>query len=168
MPVFSVQMKSFTDHLQSSIEDRADALEMVNQSTETVLDAAREFIAGVTLEHHVMAGELRTNLTQFTDELSNRVEGLRKHHRENLNQTRADLRQRLDDNQAARRQAVNDMRAKFKEARTEVAGDLRGAQDAWREFAGTRNAKTHHAATDTAAPKRGTKSRHNKHTSGTA
>jgi DNA anti-recombination protein RmuC len=141
MPVFAQRMKDFTDHLQSSIENRADALEQVHQSTNQLLDAARTFVAGVTHEHHEMAGELHASLTQFHDDLSDRVEGMRKHHRDSLDQTRADLRQRLDENQATRNQTVKTMRHAFADARRQVADDLHGARDEWQTFAATRRAK---------------------------
>jgi len=134
-------MKDFTDHLQSSIENRADALEQVHQSTTHLLGAARSFMAGVTQEHHEMAGELNAMLTQFHDDLSDRVEGMRKEHRASLNQTSAELRSRLDENQATRHQAVKTMRHSFRQARREVADDLRGAREAWGKFAATRRAK---------------------------
>ena len=141
MPVFTQHMKDFTDHLQSSIENRTEALAQVHQSTDNLLDTARSFMAGVTQEHQEMAGELNTMLTQFHDDLSDRVEGMREHHRESLNQARADLRHRLDENQAARHEAVKTMRHSFHQSRCEVANDLRGARDAWRKFAATRRAK---------------------------
>ena len=141
MPVFAQRMKDFTDHLQSSIEDRADALNQVHQSTTQLLDAARAFVAGVTHEHHEMADELHASLTQFHDDLSDRVAGMREHHRDSLNQTRADLRHRLDENQATRHQTVKSMRHSFAEARRQVSDDLRGARDEWQKFAATRRAK---------------------------
>lgn len=141
MPVFAQRMKDFTDRLQSSIEDRADALKQVHQSTQQLLDAARTFVAGVTHEHHEMAGELHASLTQFHDDLSDRVEGMRQNHRDSLDQTRTDLRHRLDENQAVRHRAVKTMRHSFAEARRRVADDLSGARNEWRKFAAARRAK---------------------------
>jgi len=141
MPVFTQHMKDFTDHLQSSIEDRAEALGQVHQSTTDLLGAARSFVAGVTQEHHEMAGELNAMLSQFHDDLSDKVEGMRKDHRDSLNQASAELHARLDENQATRNEAVKNMRQSFHQTRREVGDDLRGARDAWRKFAATRRAK---------------------------
>jgi len=149
MPVFGDQMKDFTDHLRISIENRTDALGQVHQATNHLLTAARTFMGNVSHEHQVMAGELTEALDKFHGDLSDRVEDMRQRHRASLKQTQAELRQRLDDNKAARNESVETMRNTFREARQEVADDLRAASNAWREFTANRHgAEPHGTAVD--------------------
>jgi len=159
MPVFGDQMKNFTDHLRISIENRTDALGQVHQATNHLLTAAREFMGNVSHEHQVMAGELTEALDKFHGDLSDRVEDMRKRHRASLKQTQDELRQRLDDNKTARNESVENLRNTFREARQEVADDLRAASNTWREFTASRHgaephgtAAHHEAAVETVEP----------------
>ena len=156
MPVFGDHMKDFTDHLRISIDNRTDALGQVHQATNDLLTSARTFMGNVTLEHHVMAGELTETLDKFHGDLSDRVEDLRERHRASRKQMQEALRSRLDENTAARQETVKSMRNTFSEARQEVADDLRAASNAWREFTGTRQV----ADPDRPAPRRGKKQTH--------
>ena len=140
MPVFADHMKDFTDHLRISIENRTDALGQVHQATNHLLTAARTFMGNVSHEHHVMAGELHEVLDKFHGDLSDRVEDLRERHRASRKDMQAALRNRLDENTAARHESVKSMQQSFREARQEVADDLRAASNAWREF--TANARS--------------------------
>jgi hypothetical protein len=92
---------------------------------------------------------------------------MRKRHRDSLKQTQDELRQRLDDNKTARNESVENMRNTFREARQEVANDLRAASNSWHEFTASRHgaeprgAAVHHAAVvetvEPAAPQHGKK-----------
>ena len=62
MASFAESMKGFTDHLQSSIQERGDALTRINGATDLLLDDTKEFMSDVAHDHRTMAAELRATL----------------------------------------------------------------------------------------------------------
>ena len=139
MASFAESMKGFTEHLQSSIQERGDALTRINGATGLLLDDTKEFMSDVAHDHRTMAAELRATLDAHRVEQSERVATLRHHHREALRQIRDDLRQMLDASNQSRREALHQLRETFHQAQHELADDLREASSAWREFAAGRS-----------------------------
>jgi hypothetical protein len=138
MTTFADHMRSFTDHLQTTIQERGEALAQVRQATDDVREGAREFLGDVVHEHQAMATELRATLDTHRAERRDRVATLRQHHREELQRMRSDLHHMLGENQTARHDTMQRLRSTFHEAQRELAGDLREASLAWRAFAATR------------------------------
>ncbi len=62
MTSFADRMNGFTNHLQSSIQERGDALTRVHGATNLLLDGARKFMSDVAHDHQAMASELRATL----------------------------------------------------------------------------------------------------------
>ncbi|HEX8204091.1 MAG TPA: hypothetical protein VF590_26680 [Isosphaeraceae bacterium] len=135
---FTDNMATFTDHLRSSIAERGEFLAGVTQSTHELQEGARAFMDGVARDHRARADELNGFLTSFRTELHERATELRNRHQDGLRQMRHDLHETLDANQKARHEAVAQMSAAFRDARHQVADDLRQASAAWHKFAAER------------------------------
>jgi DNA-binding ferritin-like protein len=138
MAEFADRMKSFTDQLRGSIQMRGEALAEVHAATEGLLDGARTFLGHVADEHRKRADELHATLTSHRTECCQKVAEMRHSHQDSLRKMRGDLHQMLSETRKAREDAVHQMSQTFRDARLDLAKDLRGASDAWREFAASR------------------------------
>jgi gas vesicle protein len=138
MADFADRMKSFTDHLESSIEMRGEALSRVHAATEQLLGDARTFLGNVTEEHKTMARELRETMDAHRKDRTETVAEMRKNHQESLNAMRDDLNHILSETHKTRCEDVNQLCTEFRETRNALAKDLSQAASAWREFAARR------------------------------
>jgi gas vesicle protein len=138
MADFADRMKSFTDHLESSIEMRGEALSRVHAATEQLLGDARTFLGNVTEEHKTMARELRETMDAHRKDRTETVAEMRKNHQESLNAMRDDLNHILSETHKTRCEDVNQLCTEFRETRHALAKDLSQAASAWREFAARR------------------------------
>ena len=91
MAEFADRMKSFTDHLRSSITMRNEALAQVRSETEDLRDRAQSFMEQVANEHRNRAEELHTTLATHREECRQKAAELRNNQQESLRKTRADL-----------------------------------------------------------------------------
>jgi hypothetical protein len=138
MAEFADRMKSFTDHLQVSIQARGDALAGIHAATGEVLDAARSFLDHVAEEHQTRAEELKATLESHRAGCRKAVAEMRHGHREAQQSMRDDLNHALSEARRARQDANSRMFKSFRHARHELAVDLRAAANTWRAFAASR------------------------------
>jgi dsDNA-specific endonuclease/ATPase MutS2 len=139
MAEFADRMKSFTDHLRTSIEMRNEALAQVHSSTEDLRHGARAFMDQTADEHRDRAEELHATLAAHREGCRQRAADLREHHQESLRKTRNEMHRMLSESRKARQDTVNELRHTFEHARNELAMDLREASFAWRAFAARRD-----------------------------
>jgi len=167
MAEFADRMKSFTDHLRSSIQSREEALSQVHEETEQLRDDARTFMGAVADEHRARAEELHAALASHREERGRKVAEMRQTHQDSLRKMRSDLQHTLSESRKARQDVVHEMTVTFQQARHDLADDLREASNAWRQFAVhvelDENAEEDHEDADpskpTARPHRGRHSR---------
>ena len=138
MADFADRMKAFTDHLHDSIQAREEALAGVHAATAEVLGAARTFLGDVADEHRGRAEELRATLKSHRDASHQRVAEMRHGHQEALHEMRDEMQKTLSETRRLRHDANRRMFETFRQARHELAADLRSAAGAWRAFAATR------------------------------
>jgi len=138
MAEFADRMKSFTDHLKTSIEMRGEALARVHSATEELLGDARTFLGNVANEHQTMAHELRETMDANRKDGSRKLAELRNAHQESLCSMREDLNHMLSETRKTRHENVNQLNNQFRETRQAIAKDLSEASSAWREFAASR------------------------------
>jgi len=131
MGSFAGQMKDFTEHLNSSIASRKDALEGVHLATFGLLKEARGFLDRVTEQHHEMAGDLQVTLASHRDTRRENAETLRQKHRESLEQMRDHLRSTLGAHQRELKEGVQGLMSDFVTARQALADDLGEASQIW-------------------------------------
>jgi ElaB/YqjD/DUF883 family membrane-anchored ribosome-binding protein len=135
MAEFADRMKSFTDHLRTSIRMRNEALAQVHSSTEDLRCRARAFMDQTADEHRNRAEELHETLASHREECRQKAAELRENHQESLRKTRDDLQRMLSETRKTRQDTVNELRHTFEHARNELAMDLREASFAWHAFA---------------------------------
>jgi gas vesicle protein len=135
MAEFADRMKSFTDHLRSSIQNRGEALSQVHEATEHLRDDARTFLSNVADEHRTRAEELHATLASHRKECNQKVSEMRQGHQDSLRTMRQDLQHMLSESRKARQDAVHELTETFQHTRHELADDLREASNAWHEFA---------------------------------
>jgi dsDNA-specific endonuclease/ATPase MutS2 len=135
MAEFADRMKSFTDHLRTSIHMRNEAIAQVHSSTEDLRSRARAFMDQTADEHRNRAEELHATLAGHREECRQKAADLRENHQESLRKTRTELHRMLSESRKARLDTVNELRHTFEHARNELAMDLREASFAWRAFA---------------------------------
>ena len=138
MADFADRMKAFTEHLHESIQAREEALAGVHKATSEVLGAARSFLGDVADEHRERAEELRATLKSHRDACHQRVAEMRQGHQEALHEMRDDLNEMLSETRRSRQDHNSRMFETFRQARHDLAADLRSAAGAWRAFAATR------------------------------
>jgi hypothetical protein len=139
MAEFADRMKSFTNHLRTSISMRTDALAQVRSETEDLRDRARSFMNHVADEHRTRAEELRATLVTHREECRQNVAELRENNQEALRKIRSDLQHVFSETRQARQETANQLRLSFQHARNELALDLGEASLAWREFTAGRD-----------------------------
>ncbi len=129
MANFHDRMKSFTDRLQTSIEDRETALAHVHQATVDLLGGARMFMNNVAQDHQTMAEELNQFLSDTRSDREETVAQMRENHREFLDEVSAQHEQRAED--------VDEFLSNSRSNRMETVGAMREAHceqlDAMRE-----------------------------------
>jgi septal ring factor EnvC (AmiA/AmiB activator) len=135
MAEFADRMKSFTDHLRTSIQMRNEALAQVHSSTEDLRSRARAFMDQTADEHRNRAEELHATLATHREECRQKAAELREKHQESLRNTRTELQRMLSQSRKTRQDTVNELRDTFAHARNELALDLHEASFAWRAFA---------------------------------
>jgi sulfite reductase alpha subunit-like flavoprotein len=135
MAEFADRMKSFTDHLRTSIKMRNESLAQVQSSTEDLRNRARAFMEQTSDEHRERAEELHATLAAHREECRERAAELREKHQESLRKTRTDLQRMLSAARKARQDTANELRHSFQHARNELALDLHEAAAAWQAFA---------------------------------
>jgi uncharacterized coiled-coil DUF342 family protein len=138
MAEFADRMKSFTDHLRESIHARGEALSGIHRATGELLDDARTFLGDVAEEHRERAAELRTTLETHRAGCRERVAEMRQGHKEALHAMRDELNQMLSEARRMRQDTSSRMFETFRQARHELATDLRSASETWRAFAASR------------------------------
>ncbi len=138
MAEFADRMKSFTDHLRSSIESRDAALGHVHAAAEGLFQRTEAFMGHVADEHRARAEELQATMAAHRRECSQKVAELRQNHQQSLEKMRSDLKHMLSQTRATRQDTVNQMSNSFQHARNQLALDLREASNAWRQFAASR------------------------------
>ncbi|MGP0066635.1 MAG: hypothetical protein ACLQGP_23975 [Isosphaeraceae bacterium] len=134
MAEFADRMKSFTDHLRSSITMRNEALAQVRSETEDLRDRAQSFMEQVANEHRNRAEELHTTLATHREECRQKAAELRNNQQESLRKTRADLQHMLSETRKSRQDTAEELRQTFQQARSELASDLSQAAAAWHAF----------------------------------
>jgi len=139
MAEFADRMKSFTDHLRTSISMRKEAIAQVRSETVDLRDRARSFMDHVADEQRTRAEELRTSLMTHREECRQNVAELRENNQEALRKIRSDLQLALSQTRKARQETANELRLAFQHARNELALDLGEASIAWREFTAARD-----------------------------
>jgi len=139
MAEFADRMKSFTDHLRTSISMRTEALAQVRSETEDLRDRTRSFMDHVADEHRTRAEGLRETLATHREECRQSVAELRDNNQEALRKIRSDLQHVLSETRKARQETANQLRLSFQHARNELALDLGEASLAWREFTAGRD-----------------------------
>lgn len=139
MAEFADRMKSFTDHLRTSISMRKEAIAQVRSETVGLRDRARSFMDHVADEQRTRAEELRTSLMTHREECRQNVAELRENNQEALRKIRSDLQFALSQTRKARQETANELRLAFQHARNELALDLGEASIAWREFTAARD-----------------------------
>jgi chromosome segregation ATPase len=170
MAEFADRMKSFTDHLRTSIEMRNEALAQVHSSTEDLRTRARAFMDQTADEHRNRAEELHATLAAHREDCRQRAAELRENHQESLRRTRTDMQRMLSESRKARQDSVNELRHSYEHARNELAMDLREASFAWRAFAARQDQPVAPVSSDPAPekpsdhkPMKGTKRRAQAH-----
>jgi hypothetical protein len=138
MAHFADSMKTFTDHLKTSIDNRGEDLSRIHAATEELLGDARTFLGTVTEEHKTMARDLRESMDAHRKDCCEKVAEMRNNHQESLRTMRGDLNHMLSETRKARCEDVNQLCTEFRETRKSVAKDLSEAASAWREFAASR------------------------------
>jgi len=138
MAEFADRMKSFTDHLRTSISMRKEALAQVRSETVDLRDRTRSFMDHVADEHRTRAEELHATLATHREECRQNVVELRENNQESLRKIRSDLQSVLSETRKARQETANELRLSFQHARNELALDLGEASLAWREFTAAR------------------------------
>jgi hypothetical protein len=138
MADFVDRMKSFTDHLKSSIEMRGEALSRVHAATDQLLGDARTFLGNVTAEHKTMAEELHATMDSNREDRTQKVAEMRNTHQESLRTMRDDLNHMLSETRKMRSEGVSQLCTEFRDTRHALAKDLSQAASAWREFAASR------------------------------
>jgi len=134
MAEFADRMKSFTDHLRTSIKMRNEALDQVRSDTEDLRDRAQSFMEHVANEHRNRVEELHATLATHREECRQKAAELKNNQQESLRKTRADLQHMLSETRKARQDTANELRQTFQHARNELASDLSEAASAWRAF----------------------------------
>jgi gas vesicle protein len=133
MGSFAGQMKDFTEHLQSSITSRKDALEGVHTATFGLLTEARGFLDRVTEQHHEMAADLQATLASHGETRRENAETLRQKHRESREQMRDLLKSTLGAHQRELKDCVQGLVSDFATSRQSLADDLREASQTWHQ-----------------------------------
>jgi hypothetical protein len=133
MAEFADRMKTFTDHLKSSIEMRGEALARVHAATDELLGDARTFLGNVTEAHGTMARELRETMEANRKDRCETVAEMRNNHQESLRSMRDDLNHMLSETRKMRCEDVNQLCTEFRDTRHALAKDLSQAASAWRE-----------------------------------
>jgi len=138
MAEFADRMKSFTDHLRSSIESRNAALAHVHAEAEHLFERTQAFMGNVAEQHRARAEELQATMAAHRKECRQRAAELRDNHQKSLEKMRCDLKHMLSQTRATRQDTVKEMSNSFQHARNQLALDLREASNAWRQFAASR------------------------------
>ncbi|MDR3637647.1 MAG: hypothetical protein P4L84_27825 [Isosphaeraceae bacterium] len=132
---FNDQMKTMTMQIRVCGTERRDALGLIYQDTDRVLENARTFVSQVSADHQAMADQLHENLSDQRTALHDQVQDMRRHNQEGLQQMGDDLRERLGKEKRHLKKEVGLLLRRCSKSRHHLAEDLRHASLTWQKFA---------------------------------
>jgi hypothetical protein len=145
MADFTENMKSFTDRLKVSIDDRTESLASTHQATTDLLDAARMFMDDVALGHELRADEIQAFMAKSHADRAETVKAMRDMHCEELAAMSAEMRTRLDENMRSRVEYVADFLTTSHNDRCEAAQAM---HEKHREELDAMSQELHHSLDD--------------------
>lgn len=125
MAEFTESMKAFTDRLRSSIDDRGESLARVHRATTDLLDGARDFLEGVSLEHDARAEQVHAFMADSRAHRRETVKAMADSHRENLAAMSDEMHRTLDEATKGRIEEVNTFMADSRSHRLETFQAMR-------------------------------------------
>jgi hypothetical protein len=125
MADFNESMKTFTDRLQASIDDRTESLGSIHQATTDLLDSARSFMEDVALGHELRTDEIQAFMARSRADRCETVQAMREMHRGDLAAMSDEMRRMLDETTTARVEFVNAFMTTSRADRLETARAMR-------------------------------------------